>query len=82
MKYLIEFLRTILPQGLAKVRINRLWAFLGLLIGSGHTWGVVALLTAGKLSENVALPMLDYSLGLTVILCVAGAFIPNGPNKE
>ena len=82
MKYLIEFLRTILPQGLSKVRVNRLWAFLGLLIGLGHTWGVVALLTAGKLSEAIALPMLDYSLGLTVILCVAGAFIPNNGKKE
>lgn len=81
MKYLVEFLRTILPQGLARLRINRLWAFFGLLVGLAHTGGVLALLTAGKLSEALAHAMLDYSLTLTVVLCVAGAFVPNG-NKE
>lgn len=82
MKYLIEFLRTALPQGLAKVRLNRLWAFFGLLVGLGHTWAVVGLLTAGMLSETVALAMLDYSLSLTFVLCVAGAFVPNGKKEE
>jgi len=77
MKYLLDFIRTALPQGLSKVRINRLWAFVSRLIGLAHTWGVVALLTAGMLSETVALAMLDYSLSLTVILCAAGSFIPN-----
>jgi hypothetical protein len=82
MKYLIEFLRTALPQGLARVRVNRFWAFLGLLVGLGHTGTALWLLVTGKLSETVALAMLDYSLGLSVILCVAAAFIPDKKKEE
>jgi hypothetical protein len=77
MRYLIDFLRVVLPQGLARLRLNRLWALLALFIGLAHTALVMALLAKKLISETVALAVLDHSLGLTVVLCVLGALFPS-----
>lgn len=77
MKYIAEFLRTILPQGLAKLRFNALWAALSLVIGLTHTGIVMALLALKMISETVALAVLDHSLSLTVVLCIIGALFPS-----
>lgn len=89
MRYLIDFLRVVLPQGLARLRLNRLWAFLALIIGLAHTGLVMALLAKKLISETVALAVLDHSLGLTVVLCILGALFPSkappkihAPEKE
>lgn len=77
MKYIAEFLRTILPQGLAKLRFNMVWALLSLVIGLTHTGVVMALLAFKLISETVALAVLDHSLSLTVVLCIIGALFPS-----
>lgn len=77
MKYLVDFIRTILPQGLAKLRFNMLWALLALVIGLTHTGVVMALLSYKLISETVALAVLDHSLSLTVVLCILGALFPS-----
>jgi len=77
MKYIAEFLRTILPQGLAKLRFNMVWALLSLVIGLTHTGVVMALLAFNLISETVALAVLDHSLSLTVVLCIIGALFPS-----
>ena len=77
MKYLVDFIRTILPQGLARLRFNSLWAFLALIIGLTHTGVVMALLSFKMISETVGLAILDHSLSLTVVLCIMGALFPS-----
>ena len=77
MKYIAEFLRTILPQGLAKLHFNAAWALLSLVIGLTHTGVVMALLSFKLISETVALAVLDHSLSLTVVLCIIGALFPS-----
>lgn len=77
MKYIAEFLRTILPQGLAKLRFNAAWALLSLVIGLTHTGVVMALLALKLIPEAVALAVLDHSLSLTVVLCIIGALFPS-----
>lgn len=77
MKYIAEFLRTILPQGLAKLRFNMVWALLSLVIGLTHTGVVMALLAFKLIPETVALAVLDHSLSLTVVLCIIGALFPS-----
>ncbi len=77
MKYLVDFFRTILPQGLARLRFNMVWALLSLVIGLTHTGVVMALLAFKLISETVALAILDHSLSLTVVLCIIGALFPS-----
>lgn len=77
MKYLVDFIRTILPQGLARLRFNSMWAFLALIIGLTHTGVVMALLSFKLISETVGLAILDHSLSLTVVLCIIGALFPS-----
>lgn len=77
MKYLVDFIRTILPQGLARLRFNVFWTLLALVIGLTHTGVVMALLAYKLISETVALAVLDHSLSLTVVLCVIGALFPS-----
>ncbi|PZO89018.1 MAG: hypothetical protein DI626_00260 [Micavibrio aeruginosavorus] len=77
MKYLVDFFRTILPQGLARLRFNMVWALLSLIIGLTHTGVVMALLAFKLISETVALAVLDHSLSLTVVLCIIGALFPS-----
>lgn len=82
MKYLVEFFRTILPQGLARLRFNMAWALLSLVIGLTHTGLVMVLLAFRLISETVALAVLDHSLSLTVVLCILGALFPSKKSAQ
>lgn len=82
MKYLVEFLRTVLPQGLSRLRLNVFWASMALFVGLAHTGAIMALLALKLISETVALAVLDHSLSLTVVLCILGALFPAKRRKD